>query len=136
MSQEHLDTFDRFINGKLSKGEWTHEAHLVTCWVALRDRSPEEAVAFLRHAIQTHNCGIGIANTDESGYHETLTQYYVAAVDAAQAERPEDLYENQACSRNAPLEHWTREQLFSVEARRDWSPPDLAPLRWLTPAQA
>lgn len=26
------------------------------------------------------------------------------------------------------LEHWSRERLFSVEARRAWLPPDLKPL--------
>jgi hypothetical protein len=26
------------------------------------------------------------------------------------------------------VEYWTRERLFSVEARRNWVEPDLAPL--------
>lgn len=126
----HLETFDRFISGRLTKGEWTHEAHLVTCWVALRDRSPAEAVMFLRDAIKAHNCGIGIENTDESGYHETLTVYYVAAIAAARESRPEGLFEHEWCDRDAPLRHWNRDRLFSVEARHDWVPPDLADLPW------
>ena len=129
-TEHHLDTFDRFINGRLTKGEWTHEAHLVTCWVALLDRTPAEALAFLRDAIQTHNCGIGVRNTDDEGYHETLTVYYVTAVAAADANHPDDLSSDPACDRSAPLRHWSRELLFSKAARRGWVEPDLAELSW------
>lgn len=130
MLATHLDTFDRFINGRLGADEWTHEAHLVTCWVALRDRTPAEALPFLRASIQAHNCGIGTPNTDTEGYHETLTAYYVTAVAEADADGPEDLFEVPTCGRKAPLNHWTRDVLFSVAARRTYVEPDLTPLPW------
>jgi len=126
----HLATFDDFVNGRLPIDAWTHEAHLVTCWVALRDRSPAEALAFLRDAIQTHNCGIGINNSDTEGYHETLTVYYVTAVAEADSPDPETLFEVEFCDRKAPLRHWTRDELFSTAARRGWVEPDVAPLPW------
>jgi hypothetical protein len=126
----HLDTFDRFIHGRLAADEWTHEAHLITCWVALRDRTPAEALPFLRDSIQAHNCGIGTPNTDTEGYHETLTVYYVTAVAAANAPDPESLYDEPTCGRSAPLDHWDRDTLFSVAARRGWVEPNLAPLPW------
>jgi hypothetical protein len=31
-------------------------------------------------------------------------------------------------ARDLPLRHWSRERLFSVEARHGWVEPDLAPL--------
>ncbi len=130
MLATHLDTFDRFINGRLGADEWTHEAHLVTCWVALSDRTPAEALPFLRASIQAHNCGIGTPNTDTEGYHETLTAYYVTAVAHADADEPEGLFEVATCSRTAPLDHWTRDVLFSVDARRGWVAPDVADLPW------
>ena len=130
MLDTHLATFDDFVNGRLPIDAWTHEAHLVTCWVALRDRSPAEALAFLRDAIQTHNCGIGINNSDTEGYHETLTVYYVTAVAEADAPDPEALNEIESCDRTAPLRHWSRDELFSVAARRGWVEPDVAPLPW------
>jgi len=126
-------TFEDFVNGRLTKGEWTHEAHLITAWVALRDRSPSETLGFLRHAIQTHNCGIGIENSATSGYHETLTRYYVTAVDVAIKAGPGDLdsvLNDAACDRRAPLEHWSRDTLFSTEARLGWVGPDRAPTPW------
>ena len=122
--------FDDFVNGRLAKDAWTHEAHLITCWVALKERTPAETLAFLREAIQTHNCGIGIRNTDTSGYHETLTVYYVTAVAEAAADSLDELYEVPTCGRKAPLEYWSREVLFGTEARLGWAAPDLAPLPW------
>lgn len=123
--------FDDFVNGRLPKDAWTHEAHLITCWVALQDRSPAETLAFLREAIQTHNCGIGIRNTDTSGYHETLTVYYVTAVFQANAATLDELYAVPSCGRKAPLDHWSRDILFGADARLGWIEPDLSPLRWL-----
>lgn len=122
--------FDDFVNGRLAKDAWTHEAHLITCWVALQDRTPSETLAFLRDAIQTHNCGIGIRNTDTSGYHETLTVYYVTAVAAAAAPTIEDLFEVPSCGRTAALDHWSRDVLFGTQARLGWVEPDLAALPW------
>jgi len=122
--------FDAFVNGRLPKDAWTHEAHLITCWVALQDRTPAQTLAFLREAIQTHNCGIGIRNTEASGYHETLTVYYVTAVAQAAAPTLEALYAEPTCDRNAALNHWSRELLFSPEARLAYVEPNLAALPW------
>ncbi len=123
-------TFDDFVNGRLPLDAWTHEAHLVTCWVALQTRTPAEALTFLRDAIQTHNCGVGIRNTDTEGYHETLTVYYVTAVAAADAPDPVSLEASPTCGRSAPLDYWTRDRLFSTDARRGWLEPDLGALPW------
>ena len=127
-------TFDAFVNGRLGKDEWTHEAHLITAWVALRDRTPAETLAFLRTAIQTHNCGIGIRNTDVSGYHETMTVYYVTAVANAIADGAaltlEELSEVPTCSRTAALDYWSKDVLFSTDARLGWVAPDRGELPW------
>lgn len=133
----HEATFDAFINGRLGKDEWTHEAHLVTCWMTLQTRTPVESIDFLRHAITTHNCGIGIENTAYSGYHETLTVYYVtavvAAIEAGEVAKPEDLYQHEWTDRAAPGRHWSKDLLFSTDARAGWVEPDLAPLPWPVP---
>lgn len=126
----HLDTFDRFIHGRLPANEWTHEAHLITCWVALQERTAAQALPFLRTSIQTHNCGIGTPNTETEGYHETLTVYYVTAVANAAAPDPETLSTIPSCDRHAPLTHWDRDTLFSVPARLGWLAPNLVELPW------
>ena len=126
----HEATYRAFIDGKLGKDEWTHEAHLITCWMALRDRTAAEALAHLRESIQEHNCGIGIQNTAASGYHETLTVYYVTAIDALGTDSPEELLDEPSVNRTAPLEHWTKDRLMSPEARANFLEPDIAPLPW------
>lgn len=122
--------FDAFVNGRLPRDAWTHEAHLITCWVALQDRTPQQTLRFLRDAIQTHNCGIGIRNTETSGYHETLTVYYITAMANSSATTLEAVMKEPGCGRDAPLEHWSRELLFGTRARLGWVAPDLAPLPW------
>ena len=97
--RSHEETYEAFINGELGKDEWTHEAHLVTCWMALRTRTAADALAHLRESIQAHNCGIGIQNTAASGYHETMTAYYVTAIDELDADSPEALFDEPSVDR-------------------------------------
>ncbi len=125
MRRSHVEVYDDFINGRLREDEWTHEAHLITCWMALQTRSVDEAISHMRESITAHNCGVGIANTEYSGYHETLTVYYVKAVAAVEAEAPEDLFDEPTCSREAPLRLWDKETLFSAAARLHWVEPTL-----------
>jgi len=126
----HVETYEAFIEGRLGKDEWTHEAHLITSWMALQTRTPGEALAHLRESITTHNCGVAIENTEYSGYHETLTVYYVTAVDSVGATTPEELFEHPDTNRSAALRFWTKERLMSSRARLEWVEPDLAALPW------
>lgn len=146
---------EEFEHLRLPKPQWTHEAHLVVCRATVQRLGPAGALAHLRRAIRAYNESTGGANTDTGGYHETLTAYYVGAVDAAVgtdrvggvgSAEPlsrdggssgppslDELVAHPACSRTAPLRHWSRERLFSVEARRGWVEPDLEPLAWWSP---
>jgi hypothetical protein len=119
-----------FEHRRLPKSQWTHEAHLVVCRAVLRRLAPADALDRLRGAIRSYNESTGTPNTDTSGYHETLTEYYVGAGDASGAASLGELFADPACAREAPLAHWSRDLLFSVEARRAWVPPDLAPIPW------
>lgn len=123
----------RFCERSLPKDHWTHEAHLAVCWVDLRHRSPAESLAFLRTAIRAYNEVVGTPNTDDSGYHETLTAYYVGAVAAADAASFDEVLARPELTRDAPFRHWTRAALFTPAARRAWCEPDLAPLPWPGP---
>ena len=131
MSARHpAELVEAFQDRTLPKVSWTHEAHLVVCWYALREMSVDESIARLRAAIRAYNEATGTPNTDTSGYHETLTRYYVEAI-AQQAGQPlESIYSAEECRRNAPLAYWSRDALFSVAARRDWFEPDLRDLPW------
>ena len=120
----------------LPKEEWTHEAHLhVGLWHLLHF-SAEEALVQLRDGICSYNEATGGENTDSSGYHETITRFYVWAITrflaGADRSRPVDELAAQVVhalgARDLPFRYWSRERLFSVEARRGWARPDLEQL--------
>ena len=121
--------FRQFCDRTLPKVRWTHEAHLTVCWHALAEHGAG-ALDWLRVAIPAYNDATQTPNTSASGYHETLTVYYVEAVAHAGATRPEQLWAQPWCSREAPLRHWSRTTLFDPAARAGWVEPDLAPLPW------
>ena len=134
--EEMFELLRRFEDCTLPREEWTHAAHLtVALWHLLQFDWPE-AVARVRARIKRYNAAHGIRTTPTGGYHETLTLFWLRAVRAfLEAERNEaralvhlanELAETH--DRNLPLEHYTRELLFSPEARAHWVEPDLKPL--------
>ncbi|HLJ93495.1 MAG TPA: hypothetical protein VKU02_09935 [Gemmataceae bacterium] len=125
-----------FIACTLPKNEWTHHAHLRVGLWHLLEHSAEEALALLRDRIQRYNVSCGTANTDQSGYHETITCFYVRLISqflrSVDRSRGIDHLAEELIRRygdkNLPLQYYSRERLFSVLSRRDWVEPDLAPL--------
>ena len=122
-----------FVDRTLPKPLWTHEAHLRVGLWHVRRHGPEEALRLLRERIAGYNQAVGTANTDDSGYHETLTRFYVRVIaafveaHAAEADLERRLLEERGV-RDLPLQHYSKSRLFSVEARRGWVEPDLRPL--------
>ncbi|MEL6664655.1 MAG: hypothetical protein AAFQ24_00875 [Pseudomonadota bacterium] len=126
----------RFRDRSLPKAEWTHRAHFAVALGLLAD-AEVDAFAEMPQMIRAYNEATGVANTDTEGYHETITLASLRVASAflrnASSETPlEDTLETLMSSRygrsNWLLEHWSRERLFSVEARRTWEAPDLAEL--------
>ena len=117
-------TYRRFCQRTLPPEAWTHEAHLAVCWSDLQQRTPSASLVFLRDAIPAFNQSIGIVNSESSGYHETLTCYYVAAIAARAAISFDQVLAWPEAGRDAPGRYWTTERLFSAEARRRWVDPD------------
>ncbi len=75
------DLVARFRAGTLARDEWTHEAHLAVVLVACREEPSEDAVLKrMRADIKRYNDRNGIENGSRSGYHETLTCFWVRAV--------------------------------------------------------
>jgi hypothetical protein len=122
------------LSRELPRARWTHEGHLAaTVWL-VRSRPDIDLEARLPAIIRTYNEAVGGINDDTQGYHETLTQFYIATVRAFVAAR--DAHEPLADQVNAllvspqgdrgfPLTRYTPDRLFSVAARRGWVAPDL-----------
>lgn len=133
---EIFDLLRGFETCALPRERWTHAAHLtVALWHLLQYDWPE-AVERVRHGIRRYNEAHGVAVTRERGYHETLTLFWLRHVRAFlerdyNEARPLVPLANElvACSdKDLPLAHYTRELLFSWEARTGWVEPDLRPL--------
>ncbi|MEZ5501008.1 MAG: class I SAM-dependent methyltransferase [Steroidobacteraceae bacterium] len=115
---------------RLPRERWTHEAHLTAGLWYLWRAGHDGALLELRRRIRLHNQSVGTPNTDDSGYHETITQLYVDGI-AAHAEACLDLgFDGALASLLAsplndpkwPLNFYSRDELYSVQARREWLP--------------
>jgi hypothetical protein len=120
----------------LPRSSWTHAAHLtVGLWYLLRHPWPE-AARRVRTGIKRYNEASGIRTTRESGYHETLTLFWLRMVrsylETASRECSLVALANGLIERygksNLPFEYYTRERLMSWEARAAWVEPDLKSL--------
>jgi hypothetical protein len=134
VSDEEISKIGRgLLDRTLPKTVWTHAAHFAaTLW--LMTRRPElELSREMPGIIRAYNEATGGANTDSSGYHETITQASIRAARAFLAEAPprplfvtcNALMHSRLGSPDWLLEYWSRPRLFSVEARREWLEPDL-----------
>jgi hypothetical protein len=122
----------------LPKDQWTHAAHFATALWLLACRPDVDPAHRMPEMIRAYNESIGGENTDTAGYHETITQASLRAARVFLAARPgkplhvvcNELMASPLGNSNWLLNHWSKEKLFSVEARRTWVDPDLKPLEW------
>ena len=124
-----------FIDATLPKDDWTHAAHFAALLWILRHRSDLHPETDMPSLIRAYNTATGTENSDQSGYHETITLASIAATRAVMAGHASDqpLHDilNAIMASNLGksdwlLAHWQRETLFSIEARRHWVTPDIA----------
>jgi hypothetical protein len=126
----------RLLDRSLPKHEWTHEAHLAaTLWIIVErpDIMPETD---MRAIIASYNEAVGGVNDDKGGYHDTITHSFIAGVRHWLAgsealdllDRVNGLLLSPQGRRDWPLAFYSRDRLFSVEARHHRVDPDLAPL--------
>lgn len=118
------------LDRTLPFAEWTHAAHCIACLYLIIRRPEIDVARSLPGLIWRYNEATGTANTDDGGYHETITRFYLLAIGTYLARRPADgpLAETVFAQRGLPLTYWSRDRLMSVEARRVWVEPDLRPL--------
>ncbi|TFI58208.1 hypothetical protein E2493_11565 [Sphingomonas parva] len=121
----------------LSRGEWTHEAHLAACLWILVERPDILPERDLPSIIRRFNESVGGVNDETQGYHETITQCFVRGVrlylervdpSLALADKVNGLLAGPEGRRDWPLRFFSPERLFAVEARLGAIAPDLAPL--------
>ena len=117
----------------LPKPEWTHAAHFAAAlWVLTRPGL--DATRAMPPLIRAYNEATGVPNTDTDGYHETITQASLRAAKSwlrdgvPLSETLAQLLASDHGRSDWLLKYWSREILFSVQARHAWVEPDVAPL--------
>ena len=130
---EHLG--EGLIACTLRKEEWTHEAHLAaTTYLTLKHPEIDLDIE-LPGIIRRFNESVGGVNSDTEGYHDSITRAFLRGVrlflDEADASAPlhelvNELLMSPMGRRDWPLRFYSRELLFSVEARRNFIEPDVA----------
>ena len=118
---------------ELPKASWTHRAHLAAgLWFVLH-HGIGDARILMPAAIRRYNAAVGTPDTLTSGYHETITQWYLTMIDemvrnwAGPTDYPAmvaALFEA-LDDRRIPLRYYSEDRLWSMEARRAWLEPDL-----------
>jgi hypothetical protein len=120
----------------LPYAEWDHRAHLtIGLWYLARHKKPE-ATMMIRRNIQKYNRACGITQTKTTGYHETITLFYVWLVSKylKNSERSSSIIElvngllRNYGDKSLPFEYYSKERLMSWNARINWVEPDLKPL--------
>ena len=124
---EFIETARRFLDCTLPAQHWTHE-------IELHRHLPD--------MIRRYNLSQGNENTDTSGYHATLTHFFIEAITDFNKGLSKDISTFEACKellmsplsdRDFPLKFYSKDKLFSVKARKTWVAPDLVPSPGLEP---
>ena len=126
----------RFIDHSLPKEAWTHGAHFATA-IWLMASQDYDVAHDMPDMIRTFNVAKGGVNTDDEGYHETITQASIRAAhvqfEAAGADKSffeivDDILSGPFGRSDWLFDYWTKLVLFSPEARRVWFEPDIKAL--------
>ena len=137
-SPTSLDAFvATWRNGTLPAAGFTHAAHILVGAWHLTHMPYADALSAMREGIPRFNVAAGGANTPGSGYHETLTGFWVRLLSAFLKTRPAG--ESPLAQVTAAVEHFSgRRDWFkdyysfdvpqSREARARWIEPDLKPI--------
>jgi hypothetical protein len=122
-----------FEDGSLPRSKWTHARHLVMALWYLRHHGRDEATGLVRDGIRRYN----ERQDNRSGYHETITLAWVAVVERFLYRRGRDVpvsvlageLLDECGDKDYLLRFYSRDRLFSDEARSRWAPPDLGEIR-------
>jgi hypothetical protein len=134
-TEESLDAFlAAFENGTWPVADWKHAHHLVmaTCYVMRYGR--DGALERARRNIPAYNEAQGGRNTEDSGYHETLTVFWIDVVacelpgGTPRIEAVRHIVETLAPKRDLWREYYSFDVVKSREARKAYVPPDLSPV--------
>jgi hypothetical protein len=132
-------SLERFVaawkSGRLPKAAWTHAAHVAMAAYFAFDHAAGATFAIMKAGILHHNASVGTPNTEDNGYHETLTRFWSSEIgEFVRAGRFTSRFEAVGAAVSAFGEDRDRFRKFysfdvvrDRRARREWVAPDLNP---------
>jgi len=137
--EQAKDLVSQFETCSLPKEKWTHESHFVMAlWYCSHLPIPV-AMQSIRNGIIKYNVSVGGANTDDSGYHETITVFYTIMIinyilknnpTANFEHKLAGLFQQSFIARDFPLNYYSKNLLMSKDARKQWIAPDIQSLQY------
>jgi hypothetical protein len=128
---EIYDLLRSFENATVSRDEWKHAEHMVVALCYLKEHDLASATDKMRSGIiNLLTKGFGVDLEKEMPYHETLTVFWMRTVYAySLMHKEKNLVEKangliESYDKDHPLKFYTRERLFSDEARSSFIEPD------------
>ncbi|HPF39194.1 MAG TPA: hypothetical protein P5081_20170 [Phycisphaerae bacterium] len=126
------DLIRDFETMKLDPAAFHHREHVMLTWAMLRQSSLDETIERLREGLLRIVTSVGAPEK----YHETITVFFVRLIHHRMAAAPGASWAEFA-GRNPDLvgppkalfdRHYAPSTLASETARREFTPPDLAPM--------
>lgn len=128
-----LHIVEGFKNRSLPEEEWTHEAHLITALCLLNEHGLEKAEEIMPGLIRDFNTAKGGVNSSTEGYHHTITIFYLRVIEKFRLNNKDLSIETQVgrllttelAKPYFTLNYYSKERLFTAEARLGLVAPDL-----------
>ena len=130
---EVLDLVRAFEDATVSRDDWKHAEHLVVALYYLTRHDLDVAYAKMKDGILNLLVnGFDVDLTKEMPYHETITLFWMRTVDdfnsskngASLLEKANEVAHK--WDKDYPMKFYSRELLFSDEARERFVKPDLS----------
>lgn len=124
-----------FEAGTLPKAQWTHAAHVTMGAHYVFLLGEADALMTMRACVRAYNEAVGTINSSNSGYHETLTRFWIAVLARLFEERLAEShleFVQQAVAsyggrRDLHGTYYNFDVVKSVDARQHWVAPDQWP---------
>jgi hypothetical protein len=126
------DEFVRaFLEGWPAGVRFGHREHLRLAWLVVERHGPEMAAEVVGNGLRR----MAAAHGQSVRYNETMTRFWIRLVaHVREAKGPLVGFDGALervpllLDKGLPFKHWSRELLFSPEARERWVEPDLLPM--------
>lgn len=118
----------------LAKEKWTHAAHITAALWHLKNYSFDDAICRMRSKIISYNISTGTPNNASSGYHETMTVFWMHTCLFFVTKFPggnvlntcNTFLKSPLAERSLPFCFYQKKTILSSKARAVFIQPDIA----------